>query len=408
MTNGLTRDIKIYDVAIVGSGPAGLFAAMELASKTNLSVLLLEQVKRLHDTRNVSNGWMGGSAKSDLRLFIEPGFGGIISDESATSAVLSYMQNNCKSTLKAAKDKLSKKFIKRMESSGVNVVEPAAYIIGSEKLTQIENSFQQFLSNRVMIKSNIRIDNIIKELKLFKLVSGDRAFFAKKVILAMGRGGSNWLLNIAKDINLEYTDDSFDLGIRLEFPHNLVREIADKSSIFRLNFDEYRTTAISSFGTVEMENVDEFKTSNARSITGKHTLYSSFGLLKTFAQPDALNKVLRLVQMANVLADGQLLKEPVSRLLNDTSILSPIEEYASLKPGIKKILEILPEIASRCSFYAPEARLNSVKFKLSNDMETNISGMYIAGDMSGHTKSFGQSACSGLLAARHIITTIKK
>jgi len=35
-------------------------------------------------------------------------------------------------------------------------------------------------------------------------------------------------------------------------------------------------------------------------------------------------------------------------------------------------------------------------------METAMNGLYIVGDMSGHTKSFVQAACSGINAARHI------
>ena len=38
---------KVYDVIIIGAGPAGIFTALELTKKNNISVLILEKGKRL-------------------------------------------------------------------------------------------------------------------------------------------------------------------------------------------------------------------------------------------------------------------------------------------------------------------------------------------------------------------------
>jgi len=103
-----------------------------------------------------------------------------------------------------------------------------------------------------------------------------------------------------------------------------------------------------------------------------------------------------------VISDQQLMKESVSKFLSGTSSISPIPEYQSLIPGVRELARHFPMLAQKGSFYAPEARLNTVKYKLTKDMETEMNGLYIVGDMSGHTKSFVQAACSGINAARHI------
>lgn len=392
---------QVFDVAIVGSGPAGLWAALELI-EAGASVLIIEAVKRLHDTRNVSNGFMGGSAKSDVRLFLDHGFGGEIKEPQAFKSFLAHLRTHTSFSLKVRNDSLAPKQLQYFTQMGVIVDQPSTIVISSDKMAQIEKSIQKSIEEGAVFKSNCFLSDIKKLRGKFALVTSVGDFSAKKCILALGRGGAHWIRGAAKQLDLQYNDLQFDLGVRLEFPHQLIKTYTDKNSNFRLRWDNYRTTIPSVRGTVEMENVFDFKTSNGRSISGKSTHLSSIGLLKTFNAVDAFQKSSQLIQIANVLGDEQLLKEPINKILSKESILSPIKEYDSLRDGISKIVNLFPGLSNRCYLYIPEARLNTLKFDLSKNMETNIKGLYVAGDMSGRTNSFVQSACSGLIAAKHI------
>jgi uncharacterized FAD-dependent dehydrogenase len=396
----------VYDVVIVGAGAAGLLAAMELSKKSKLSILLIEQVKRLHDSRNVSNGWFGGSAKSDVRIFEDINFGGQVQSAKLFKAFVSHLKSHMTGNLRPVRQRLGKRELKSMTDMGFEVFEPQTYILSADKMIQIEGSVQKELQNRITIRSNCRVEKIDKIRGEFHLYSADNnVFVAKKCILALGRGGANWATSALQSLKIDSKCSSYELGVRLEFPEKAMSEFS--SSNFRVKFGEYRTSLISCRGIVEMENVDDFKTSNIRIMSGKHTHSASLCLLKTFESQKPLQDILRLVKIANVLADEQLLREPVSKLMLDNSILSPIPEYASLKDGLEMLFKLIPSARRRASIYAPEARLNTVKFQLSNDMESSISGLYIAGDMSGRTNSFAQAGCSGLAAARHIIKNFK-
>ncbi|HEX9021549.1 MAG TPA: FAD-dependent oxidoreductase, partial [Nitrospirota bacterium] len=80
-----------YDVIIIGAGPAGIFAALELVKRSSLKILMIEKGSDLPQRAcpmiesgipcvqcglcSILCGWGGAGAYSDGKLTLTPEFG---------------------------------------------------------------------------------------------------------------------------------------------------------------------------------------------------------------------------------------------------------------------------------------------------------------------------------------------
>jgi flavin-dependent dehydrogenase len=62
--------LKIYDLIIIGAGPAGIYTSISI-NKNDLSVLLLERGGGLYKRKNLAYGWFGTGLYSLKSLELE-------------------------------------------------------------------------------------------------------------------------------------------------------------------------------------------------------------------------------------------------------------------------------------------------------------------------------------------------
>jgi len=393
----------IYDVCVVGSGPANLFAAMEIVNNSNLNLLVLEKARRLNDSRNVAMGWLGGSARSTIKMFVDPGFGGEIKSKQTIETFVNRLENYGKQKVRISKKKLLKRSVKRANDLGFEVDEPETILYTEDKMIKLGDFFYSHLREKATVTHKINITKIYKAAGIFNIITNEGNYQAKRVLLGMGRSGAFWLIGENKEFDLSYDGGSFDFGVRLEFPNYLLKDFADRTTSFRLKFDDFRTTIPIFSGTIETEEVGHIRVSNGRGWNSSKSHMANIGVLKKFETDQPLEDVYRLSEIVNVLSDGQLLRDSMSRVMRGEVLASHLPEFAEIAKGLKKLSGLFPDLKKRCTVYAPEARLNAVRFKLAESMETDVPGLYLVGDMSGKTSSFVQAACSGLLAAENIL-----
>jgi hypothetical protein len=74
-----------------------------------------------------------------------------------------------------------------------------------------------------------------------------------------------------------------------------------------------------------------------------------------------------------------------------------------IKEMIEALNNIVPGVASdETLLYGVEVKFYSNKVKVNNKFETNIKGLYVAGDGAGITRGLMQSSANGVLVARSI------
>lgn len=397
----------MYDVVVIGSGPAGLFAAMELTKNKNLNILVLEKARRLNDSRNVSLGWLGGSARSSIKMFTQERFGGEVATKKLIDQFLNRMKNYGSGSLLPSKKRLPKKLIKRANDLGFEVEEPNTISYSEEKMIKLGDFLYHDLREKATVVHKINILSIIKERGCFSIQTEETTYKAKKCILALGRGGASWLLENHPNLEVSHTQDYFDFGVRLEFPAQAIKEFTDKNPNFRLKYQTqnglFKTSVPILYGTVETEEIGSIRSSNARSWGASKGHYATISVMNRFVSSKAFQDVYRLSEIVNVISDELLLKDSLNKILKNENMIGELKEFVNVIQGVKELSRLFPDIHKKCTIYGPEARLNALKFKVTPFMETTLKGLYIVGDMSGHTGSFVQAACSGLAAANGIL-----
>ncbi len=345
----------MYDVVIVGAGPAGLFAAYELiVNEPKLKILLLDQ-GRLAEKRvcpmnqkhiscvnckpcNIMAGFGGAGTFSDGKLNFVPKLG--------KSDLFKYMNEEEANKLIDDTEVIFNKFgmdsevypsnmdealeiKKKVALAGARLLLIKQKHLGSDKLpTYIEN-FTNFLKERgVEILESAEVTDIHSitnnnhEVK-YCVKKDELVASSKKVIVAPGRTGAKWVQELADKYKIDYTSQSIEIGVRVEVRKEILEDITDviyDPTIFIKTDtygDEIRTFCTNPGGYVAKENYYGYICVNGHALKEKKSNNSNFAFISkvTLTQPATNTRLYgeSIARIANVLGDGK----PIIQALKD-------------------------------------------------------------------------------------------
>ncbi len=201
-------------VVIVGSGPAGLFAAIRLI-ELNLKPIILERGKCVKERAlDVAKINKYSIVDGDSNYAFGEGGAGTFSDGKLFTR--SKKRGNVSSVLQ----------ILLHHGADKKIMVDAHPHIGTNKLPRIiENIRQTILNAGGEIYFNHRVDGLlVDKSKIYGVTVGAQKFLAKAVILATGHSARDIYLMLHKD-NIILEPKTFAVGVRVEHQQSLIDSI---------------------------------------------------------------------------------------------------------------------------------------------------------------------------------------
>ncbi len=456
--------MKHYDVIIVGTGPAGIFAALELISTLpDISVLMIEKGKDLKDrscpmtTRNIAclkcpecsivSGWGGAGAFSDGKLNISTEIGGFLNR---------YMDNDTLQSLVDYVDEIYIRYgapdifyggdsesiatIKRdAERCDLMFIPSKIRHIGTDRCLKVLSAMEADVREKVDIIFKVQVEDLIlddSKVTAVKLSDGT-SYTAGSVILAPGREGAKWLEAKSRELGLQTLQNPVDIGVRVELPTSVLEHLTSVTYEPKLTYnsktfdDKVRTFCVNPHGEVVKEYLQDIWTVNGHSFSDKKTDNTNFALLvsSTFTEPfdEPIRYGRYIAGLANFLGNGVIVQrlgdlragrrstqERMDKGLvrptlkdvtpGDLSFVLPHRHLSSILEMLEALDCIAPGVNSRHTLlYGIEVKFYSMQLQLSKVLETEIKNLFAVGDGAGVSRGLVQASASGVIAAREII-----
>lgn len=443
------------DVLIVGAGPAGLFAAYELArvAQNQLRITVIDKGRDVDERvfpRDITQGIGGTGLFSDGKLILYPYIGGYLREivgVRKTVELIKYVdeifvENGVDSrVIMPQRAKSTNEFLKITSALGIEWIRyPVRHIGTDNNITLIKNIKLRLEEIGVKILANMRAKEIITKKERVnsvkvKFATKETVINCEYVILAVGKSGAIWLSRQASKLGLSVKYAPIDIGVRVEVLTKTLEPLVSLCKDIKLRFkvkpykDVVRTFCVCRGGYVVVEKQTGLLLVNGHSFKSAMTKNTNFGFLATISvKGDTLRIAHELARLVNIAGNGKPIVQRLDNFLErrgslwrdiknskvrpslssitpgDITSVYPYRVVVDLSEGLEKLINLFPDLQKKSTLlYVPELTSYPKRIETNKSLETKIDGLYVIGDGSGVSHGIVQAAASGILAARAII-----
>jgi thioredoxin reductase len=397
--------VNNFDIAIIGSGVSGTFAALKIAKEhKGMKVILFDTGSAPGKRRSQMEGFLGTLPTGDGKLYLSDldKISKLIGTRKSNTA-LKWFNNYVKNIfdLSVIKDTGPKTNLdKKIKKSGFEVIKNDYIQLYPKEIHTLSKKIVNDIEKNTILYFDEEIKSVVKNKNNFTISSQSKQITCKKVIICTGRSGWRWTNNLYNSFGIVTDNNIAKFGIRVEILSNIMKDF-NKSNCSIISKD-LEIGPLSWNGTVIPEDhtdmaISSFRSNEARWNKPPHKV--SFNLIgnRVFLNK-GFEQVNRIGQLTFILADDRVMKEKISHIIKHKSIISVMEEYSWLPDAIEKVGVFMPEIINKGYFYVPTILPMTSKINVKNNMETDVSNMFCAGEASGNTGLLS-AILTGLTAA---------
>ncbi|MHA1332486.1 MAG: NAD(P)/FAD-dependent oxidoreductase [Candidatus Odinarchaeia archaeon] len=449
------------DVAIIGAGPAGLFAAYELTKHTDkLDIIIIDRGYDVEKRKcpintfslctrcnpcHIMCGVGGAGTLSSGLLNLRPDIGGdltaLMKNADEAERLVKYVDDiflffGAPKELYYPDPDSAEELSRKAAAVGIEFVPIPQRHIGTDNAPKVIKNIKEYLvKKKVKFMLGTEVESIEKG--YLKLKNGT-TIEAKYILAAPGRVGANWMASQAAKLGIHTYYEPIDVGVRVEIPAIVLDPVFKiardpKFHIYTKTYDDFvRTFCVNHKGFVVEEVYDGFVGVNGHAMVGKRSQNSNFAFLVRIGLTEPLEDTTAyarsiasqvsilggkkpLIQRLGDLRQGhrstweRISRSGVKPTLKsvtpgDIAMALPHRILTDILEGLDKLDAVIPGVASSSTLlYAPEIKFSANRVPVNENMESPVENLFVAGDGVGLSRGLVTAAATGILAAQGIL-----